>query len=158
MLYLSTVLPTVSYIIAIIILWQQQSCIRIRFVLSIILFISLMFLFCLPASSLLGRAGKRPLSFWFLSATCKASSHLKDNERRLQAGACFNLSSAKLLHFPHSRNPQHSAFLYHKHGIWDIKWWHKNKFTPIRHYFLSNWRLIVLIFLRKTRKFLITVR
>ena len=51
MLYLSTVLPTVSYIIAIIILWQQQPCIRIRFVLSIVLFISLMFLF-LPSSFL----------------------------------------------------------------------------------------------------------
>ena len=25
------------------------------------------------------------------------TSHLKDNERRLKAGACFNLSSAKLL-------------------------------------------------------------
>ena len=34
--------------------------------------------------------------FDFLSATCEASSHSKDSERRLQAGARFNLSSAKI--------------------------------------------------------------
>ena len=49
MLYLSTVLLTVSYIIAIIILWQQQPCIRIRFVLSIILFIFLLMILLNPS-------------------------------------------------------------------------------------------------------------
>ena len=33
------------------------------------------------------------------TATCKASSHSKDSERRLQAGVRFNLSIAKIVLF-----------------------------------------------------------
>ena len=36
------------------------------------------------------------------SDNVRSTSHSKDNERRLQAGACFNLSSAKVLSFSHS--------------------------------------------------------
>jgi hypothetical protein len=35
--------------------------------------------------------------FLFPCGNVRSTSHSKDNERRLKAGACFNLSSAKLL-------------------------------------------------------------
>ena len=37
------------------------------------------------------------------TATCKASSHSKDSERRLQAGVRFNLSIAKIVLFPEEK-------------------------------------------------------
>ena len=88
MLYLSTVLPTVSYIIAIIILWQQQPCIRIRFVLFIILFIFLFMILCrLPAPSLRERAGGEAVVI--LISECQRAKHprtTENSQRRLQAG------------------------------------------------------------------------
>ena len=99
MLYLSTVLPTVSYIIAIIILWQQQPCIRIRFVLSIILFIFLLMILCrLPAPSLRERAGGEAVVlfvFIFLSATCEASSHEIKNACQTSRLAHVSFSECK---------------------------------------------------------------
>lgn len=38
----------------------------------------------------------RPLVFDLPTDNVHSTSHSEDNERRLKAGACFNLSSAKL--------------------------------------------------------------